>query len=91
MELLLQWATINGAQALQVDDKFGSFEKGKTPGVLLLGEGVHDTTILLLAVTPHHQTRLCVTYINGKLKDRFDPKRLRLYENADDAIQQIDY
>ena len=40
MQQLLQWATINGAQALQVDDKFGSFEKGKTPGVLLLGDGV---------------------------------------------------
>jgi imidazolonepropionase-like amidohydrolase len=40
MENLLQWATINGAQALQIDDKYGSFEKGKTPGVLLLGEGV---------------------------------------------------
>jgi cytosine/adenosine deaminase-related metal-dependent hydrolase len=40
MELLLQWATINGARALQVDEMYGSFEKGKTPGVLLLGEGV---------------------------------------------------
>ncbi len=40
MENLLQWATINGARALQVDDIYGSFEKGKTPGVLLLGEGV---------------------------------------------------
>ena len=40
MEQLLQWATINGARALQVDDVYGSFEKGKTPGVLLLGDGV---------------------------------------------------
>lgn len=40
MEQLLQWATINGARALQVDDIYGSFEKGKTPGVLLLGKGV---------------------------------------------------
>lgn len=40
MEQLLQWATINGARALQIDDMFGSFEKGKKPGVLLLGEGV---------------------------------------------------
>lgn len=40
MENLLQWATINGAQALQIDNMYGSFEKGKTPGVLLLGEGV---------------------------------------------------
>jgi len=41
MENLLQWSTINGARALQVDDIYGSFEKGKTPGVLLLlGEEV---------------------------------------------------
>jgi cytosine/adenosine deaminase-related metal-dependent hydrolase len=33
---LLQWATINGAKALQMDDVLGSFEKGKTPGVLLI-------------------------------------------------------
>jgi hypothetical protein len=28
-----------------------------------------------------------VCYIDEKLKDRFDPKRLRLYEDADDAMQ----
>jgi len=33
---LLQWATCNGAKALQMDDHLGSFEKGKTPGVLIL-------------------------------------------------------
>ena len=31
---LFQWATINGARALGFDDKLGSFEKGKSPGVL---------------------------------------------------------
>ena len=30
---LLQWATINGTKALQMDDMFGSFEKGKGPGI----------------------------------------------------------
>lgn len=35
---LLQWATINGARALQMDDRFGSFEKGKQPGLVLLRE-----------------------------------------------------
>ncbi len=33
---LLQWATLNGAKALQMDDELGSFAKGKRPGVLLL-------------------------------------------------------
>ncbi len=33
---MLQWATLNGAKALQVDDVLGSFEKGKKPGVVLI-------------------------------------------------------
>jgi cytosine/adenosine deaminase-related metal-dependent hydrolase len=33
---LLQWATINGARALRADASFGSFEKGKIPGVVLI-------------------------------------------------------
>jgi cytosine/adenosine deaminase-related metal-dependent hydrolase len=33
---LLTWATSNGARALQMDDKLGSLEKGKQPGVILL-------------------------------------------------------
>jgi len=32
---LLQWATINGAKALQIDKLLGSFEPGKQPGVIL--------------------------------------------------------
>jgi cytosine/adenosine deaminase-related metal-dependent hydrolase len=35
-EELIRWGTINGARALRVDNKFGSFEKGKMPGVNLL-------------------------------------------------------
>ena len=35
-ETLLRWATLNGAEALGFDDTLGSFEVGKTPGVLLL-------------------------------------------------------
>ena len=38
---ILQWATLNGAKALQVENQFGSFEPGKQPGVLLL-EGVEN-------------------------------------------------
>ena len=33
---MLTWATSNGAKALGIDDKFGSFEQGKQPGVLLV-------------------------------------------------------
>ena len=36
LEEMLQWATINGAQALQMDKHLGSFEKGKKPGVVLI-------------------------------------------------------
>ncbi len=33
---LLQWATLNGATALNMHDILGSFEKGKKPGVVLI-------------------------------------------------------
>lgn len=33
---LIEWGTINGAKALGIDNKFGSFENGKTPGVNLI-------------------------------------------------------
>ncbi len=36
LEEMLQWATINGARALQMDKHLGSFEKGKKPGVVLI-------------------------------------------------------
>ncbi|OQP47033.1 hypothetical protein A4H97_05820 [Niastella yeongjuensis] len=35
---LLQWATLNGAKALELDDVIGSFETGKKPGVLVIDE-----------------------------------------------------
>ncbi|WP_113651754.1 amidohydrolase family protein [Pedobacter namyangjuensis] len=35
-EELLKWATLNGAEFLNITDNFGSFEVGKKPGVLLL-------------------------------------------------------
>jgi len=41
LQTMLQWATINGARALQMDDKLGSFEKGKQPGIVLI-EGVEE-------------------------------------------------
>lgn len=42
---LLQWATLNGAKALQTE-RFGSFEKGKQPGVLVL-ENMDDGNIII--------------------------------------------
>ena len=33
-EVLLRWATLNGARALGFDDLVGSFEKGKMPGLV---------------------------------------------------------
>ena len=38
LQELLQWATLNGAQAIQLEERLGSFEKGKTPGILLITE-----------------------------------------------------
>jgi aminodeoxyfutalosine deaminase len=35
---LLQWATLNGAKAMEMDNLLGSFEPGKQPGVLVVEE-----------------------------------------------------
>jgi cytosine/adenosine deaminase-related metal-dependent hydrolase len=37
IETILQWATSSGAKALQWNDELGSFEKGKRPGVVVIG------------------------------------------------------
>ncbi|MFN4314686.1 MAG: amidohydrolase family protein [Chitinophagaceae bacterium] len=44
LEKILQWATSNGAKALQIDDRIGSFEAGKKPGVLLLSKTLDRVT-----------------------------------------------
>lgn len=50
IEDLLGWATLNGAKALQMNDKIGSFEKGKQPGVVLLQmENARENKSLLTA------------------------------------------
>jgi aminodeoxyfutalosine deaminase len=36
LEMLIEWATLNGAKALNLDTSLGSFEKGKKPGVNLI-------------------------------------------------------
>jgi imidazolonepropionase-like amidohydrolase len=33
---MLTWITSNGARALQMEDKLGSIEKGKKPGLVLI-------------------------------------------------------
>jgi cytosine/adenosine deaminase-related metal-dependent hydrolase len=45
-ETLLRWATLNGAQALGMKDRYGSLEVGKAPGVLHLSfDPDHDAFI----------------------------------------------
>ncbi|MEO7984286.1 MAG: amidohydrolase family protein, partial [Bacteroidota bacterium] len=46
-EKMLQWATSNGAKALQLDSLLGSFEKGKKPGVNLIDPGFSKSVRLL--------------------------------------------
>jgi cytosine/adenosine deaminase-related metal-dependent hydrolase len=36
LEEILQWATANGAKALQMEKELGSFQKGKRPGIILI-------------------------------------------------------
>lgn len=40
---ILKWATIHGARALGMDKELGSFEPGKSPGVVLLDHGPEKT------------------------------------------------
>ncbi len=34
LDELIRWSSINGARALGIDDRFGRFEKGKSPGIV---------------------------------------------------------
>ena len=46
LDELLRWATINGAKALGIDDKFGSIEVGKHSGIVnLTGVNLDDFTL----------------------------------------------
>ncbi|MBL0146174.1 MAG: amidohydrolase family protein [Chitinophagaceae bacterium] len=47
LQTLLQWATSNGAAALQMNDKFGSFEKGKQPGIVLIAKELESSKRIL--------------------------------------------
>jgi len=45
---IIRWATLNGAQFLGIENKFGSIEKGKTPGLNLISQ-VNGTEITHLS------------------------------------------
>jgi cytosine/adenosine deaminase-related metal-dependent hydrolase len=51
LDELIRWGTINGARALGLDKNFGSFEKGKNPGVLLLQNIDLQSFLLSFATT----------------------------------------
>jgi cytosine/adenosine deaminase-related metal-dependent hydrolase len=46
LEEMLGWATINGAQALQMDKHLGSFEKDKKPGVVIIENVAGDNNLV---------------------------------------------
>jgi aminodeoxyfutalosine deaminase len=45
LETMLQWATSNGAKALQMENELGSFVKGKKPGVVLIDESISSEKV----------------------------------------------
>jgi aminodeoxyfutalosine deaminase len=47
IETILQWATLEGARALQWDNELGSFEKGKKPGIVIIEPGFKESKKLL--------------------------------------------
>ena len=51
MQQLLQCATVNGAQALQMENVLGSFEKGKQPGVVIIDNLTNGNIIPLSTCT----------------------------------------
>lgn len=46
IEEILQWATINGAKALQMDKQLGSFEKGKNPGIVIINKAMTSSRLV---------------------------------------------
>lgn len=48
---LYRWATLYGARFLGIDAQFGSFEKGKTPGILVISGGEEGSGTTDLSVS----------------------------------------
>lgn len=44
---LLNWATLNGAKALMMDDTIGSFQKNKKPGIICITPGFESVSRIL--------------------------------------------
>lgn len=42
---ILRWATSNGAKALNISDRYGSFERGKSPGIIAIKE-TNEVTVV---------------------------------------------
>ncbi|MCD7962474.1 MAG: amidohydrolase family protein [Rikenellaceae bacterium] len=42
LEEIIKWATLNGAKALELDDKIGSFTPGKNPGAVVIENIMED-------------------------------------------------
>ena len=51
LELLIKWATFNGAEFLGITHQFGSIEKGKKPGINLIEQLNADLTKLTQQTT----------------------------------------
>jgi aminodeoxyfutalosine deaminase len=47
LETILQWATSNGAKALQWDDQLGNFQKGKRAGITLIDNDLNTSKRLI--------------------------------------------
>ena len=47
VEELLKWATFNGAEFLGIEERFGSFENGKQPGINLVDFTEEDGKVIL--------------------------------------------
>ncbi|MCC8087816.1 MAG: amidohydrolase family protein [Rikenellaceae bacterium] len=45
LEEIIQWATFNGAKALELDDRIGSFAPGKTPGAVIIENVTEDFSL----------------------------------------------
>jgi cytosine/adenosine deaminase-related metal-dependent hydrolase len=45
---VLKWSSLNGAKFLGIDDRYGSFDKGKIPGINLISDISKDNPILSL-------------------------------------------